>query len=69
VRDLGVTIAAAIAVPAISSATFDLLGFSVATGFTFLLIGAAGSLWRTVREGELDQDFLTTRPTKGEVPA
>ncbi|MDQ3577584.1 MAG: O-antigen ligase family protein, partial [Actinomycetota bacterium] len=69
VRDLGVAIAAAIAVPAISSATFDLLGFSIATGFTFLLIGAAGSLWRTVKEGGLDRDFPAARPIKGEVPA
>ncbi|SDC92426.1 O-antigen ligase family protein [Actinokineospora iranica] len=50
VRDLGVTIAACIAVPGISSATFDLIGFAVATGYTFLLVGVAGALWRTVQE-------------------
>ncbi|WP_245931601.1 O-antigen ligase family protein [Actinokineospora auranticolor] len=50
IRDLGVTLAACIAVPGISSATFDLIGFAVATGYTFLLIGAAGALWRTVQE-------------------
>ncbi|GLZ38299.1 O-antigen ligase family protein [Actinokineospora sp. NBRC 105648] len=50
IRDLGITIAACIAVPGISSATFDLIGFAVATGYTFLLIGAAGALWRTVQE-------------------
>ncbi|WP_018684763.1 O-antigen ligase family protein [Actinokineospora enzanensis] len=50
IRDLGVTLAACIAVPGISSATFDLLGFAVATGYTFLLIGLAGALWRTVQE-------------------
>lgn len=50
VRDLGVTLAACIAVPGISSATFDLLGFAVATGFTFLLLGAAGALWRITQE-------------------
>lgn len=49
VKDLAVTIAACIAVPGISSATFDLLGFAVATGFTFLLVGLAGALWRTVQ--------------------
>ncbi|WP_245614511.1 O-antigen ligase family protein [Actinokineospora inagensis] len=50
IRDLGITLAACIAVPGISSATFDLMGFAVATGYTFLLIGLAGALWRTVRE-------------------
>ncbi|GLW92482.1 O-antigen ligase family protein [Actinokineospora globicatena] len=50
IKDLGVTLAACIAVPSISSATFDLIGFAVATGYTFLLIGIAGALWRTVQE-------------------
>ncbi|MBM7770559.1 O-antigen ligase [Actinokineospora baliensis] len=50
IKDLGVTLAACIAVPGISSATFDLIGFAVATGYTFLLIGVAGALWRTVQE-------------------
>lgn len=49
IKDLAVTIAACIAVPGISSATFDLLGFAVATGFTFLLVGLAGALWRAVQ--------------------
>ncbi|MGX7824067.1 O-antigen ligase family protein [Actinokineospora sp. 24-640] len=49
IKDLAVAIAASVAVPGISSATFDLLGFAVATGFTFLLVGAAGALWRIVQ--------------------
>lgn len=50
VRDLGVTLAASLSVPAVSAATFDLLAFSVATGFAFLLMGASGALLRAVRE-------------------
>ncbi|MGQ0839389.1 O-antigen ligase family protein [Actinokineospora sp.] len=61
IRDLGVTLAACIAVPGISSATFDLLGFAVATGFTFLLVGAAGSLWRTVQEEVAARPTVETR--------
>lgn len=49
-RDLGITLAACLSVPAISAATFDLLAFSVATGFAFLLMGCAGALLRAVRE-------------------
>lgn len=68
VRDLAVAIAAAIAVPGISSATFDLLGFAVATGFTFLMVGAAGALWRVVKEDKIDIEPLPDK-TKTEVTA
>ena len=49
-RDLALSLTACLAVPAVSAATFDLLGFSVASGFTFLLVGASGALLRTMRE-------------------
>ncbi|GAA4434425.1 O-antigen ligase family protein [Actinokineospora soli] len=58
IKDLAVTIAACIAVPGISSATFDLLGFAVATGFTFLLVGLAGALWRAVQHDAARQAAL-----------
>ena len=54
-RDLALTLAACLLVPAVSAATFDLLGFSVATGLTFLLIGASGALLRSVREERAEQ--------------
>ncbi|WP_156758085.1 O-antigen ligase family protein [Actinokineospora pegani] len=74
IKDLAVAIAAAIAVPAITSATFDLLGFAVATGYTFLLVGAAGALWRIVQEDNaargLPIDFLppARRPRRASRP-
>jgi O-antigen ligase len=49
-RDLALTLMACLAVPAVSAGTFDLLGFSVASGMTFLLVGACGALLRTMRE-------------------
>jgi O-antigen ligase len=42
-RDLGLTLAACLAVPMLGAATFDLLSFGTVTGLTFLLIGAAGA--------------------------
>ncbi len=45
-RDLAQALAASIAVPAVTFATFDGFGFPVVTGLTFLLLGAAGALWR-----------------------
>ncbi|MFI9380532.1 O-antigen ligase family protein [Kutzneria sp. NPDC052558] len=49
-RDLALTICACLVAPLIGSATFDLLGFATVTGFTFVLIGAAGSLLRTAKQ-------------------
>ncbi|MEO3853612.1 O-antigen ligase family protein [Acrocarpospora sp. B8E8] len=48
-RDLGLTLTACLVVPLIGAATFDLLSFATVTGLSFLLIGAAGSLLRSVR--------------------
>lgn len=48
-RDLGLTIAACLAVPFIGSATFDLLSFHAVTGLSFLMVGAAGAAWRISR--------------------
>jgi O-antigen ligase len=48
-RDLGLSLAAALTVPLIGMATFDLFSFAAATGLSFLFIGAAGALLRSVR--------------------
>ena len=45
-RSLGVSLSASIAVLAFSFATFDGLGFPVAAGILFLLLGVIGALWR-----------------------
>ncbi|MEV0623164.1 O-antigen ligase family protein [Nonomuraea sp. NPDC050404] len=47
-KDLGLTLAAALAVPLLGCATFDLNSFSTANSLAFLLIGLAGALLRTV---------------------
>ncbi|MEU0571016.1 O-antigen ligase family protein [Nonomuraea sp. NPDC005983] len=49
VRDLGLTLAACMVAPIISSATFDFLSFATVAGLMFVLVGAAGSLLRSVR--------------------
>lgn len=46
-RDLGLSLTAALVVPLIGSATFDLMSFHAAVGLSFLLLGAAGSLMRS----------------------
>ena len=43
-RDLAQTLLAGIAVVTVNAATFDLFGFSMCTGITFLLLGAIGAL-------------------------
>ena len=48
-RDLGQSLAASVAVIAVSFATFDALSFSIAAGLTFVLLGCIGALWRLVR--------------------
>jgi O-antigen ligase len=55
IRDLGVTLVACVLIPTASAATFDLLGFSVATGFTFLILGASGALLRIARERRFEE--------------
>lgn len=45
-RELALTLMACLIVPVIGAGTFDLLGFGTATGLTFVLLGAAGSLVR-----------------------
>jgi hypothetical protein len=42
---------AGILIMGIATVTFDLLSFSVATGLTFVMIGAAGALLRLRRTG------------------
>jgi O-antigen ligase len=49
VRDLGQTMAATVAIAAVSFATLDELSFAIAASLTFLIIGCAGALWRLVR--------------------
>lgn len=48
-RDLGLTIAAALVVPLLGSATFDLASFKTAEGLSFLLIGLAGAMLRITK--------------------
>jgi polysaccharide biosynthesis protein PslJ len=46
VRDLGQALAASVAVAALTFATFDGLGFPMAAGLTFLIVGCCGCYWR-----------------------
>lgn len=48
VRDLALTLAAALAVPLVGCATFDLRSFGTANTMSFLLVGVAGALLRAV---------------------
>ena len=50
-RDLAQSLAASVAVTAVTFANYDALGFSIGAGLTFLLLGCAGALWRLVRAG------------------
>ncbi|WP_052423638.1 O-antigen ligase family protein [Nonomuraea candida] len=47
-KDLGLSLAAALAVPLVGCATFDLNSFTTANSLAFLLIGLAGALLRLV---------------------
>lgn len=49
VRDFAQCLAAAVAAAAVSFATFDALGFKMAAGLTFLLLGCVGAAWRLLR--------------------
>ena len=55
-RDLAWSLTAAIAVAAISFATFDVLSFPMASGLFFLILGCTGALWRLVRAGSGARD-------------
>jgi polysaccharide biosynthesis protein PslJ len=50
VRDLAQCLAASVAVAAVSFATFDALGFEIAAGTTFAVLGIIGALWRLTRD-------------------
>jgi O-antigen ligase len=49
IRDLGQTMAATVAIAAVSFATLDELSFAIAASLTFLIIGCTGALWRLAR--------------------
>ena len=53
VRDLGQTMAATVAIAAVSFATLDELSFAIAASLTFLIIGCSGALWRLARAERL----------------
>ena len=55
-RDLGQVLAASLAAIMVSAATFDLLGFPMAAGLAFLLLGCAGALYRLNRDEREAQD-------------
>jgi polysaccharide biosynthesis protein PslJ len=48
-RDLAQSLAASTAVAGLTFGTFDALGFPMATGLTFLLLGCVGALWRLAK--------------------
>lgn len=71
-RDLALALIASLVVPVIGAATFDLLSFTTLTGLSFLLLGAAGSLLRSVAQetplgwvGANPADRRTTTVTSG----
>jgi hypothetical protein len=49
-RSLASALVAAVVSGGIASVTFDLLGFGVATGLVFTMIGASGALLRVAKE-------------------
>jgi len=55
-RDLAQSLAASIAVAGLTFGTFDALGFSMATGLTFLLLGCIGALWRLAKAESSSSD-------------
>jgi polysaccharide biosynthesis protein PslJ len=54
VRDFAQCLAAAVAAAAVSFGTFDALGFKMAAGLTFLLLGCVGAAWRLLRDSPND---------------
>lgn len=57
-RHLALALAAALAVAAVTSATFDSLSFTTFAGVTFMLIGAVGALYRAAVPGRSDEHAL-----------
>lgn len=60
-RDLGQALAASLAAIMVSAATFDMLGFPMAAGLTFFLLGCSGALWRISRDGGLPEEVAQPR--------
>ena len=52
-RHLAQCLAASVAAAAISFSDYDALGFPMASGLTFLLLGCCGACWRFAKRGEL----------------
>jgi O-antigen ligase len=59
VRGIAVCLIGAMLTSALGAATFDILSFSVATGMSFLLIGASGALLRIARQEAAANAFLS----------
>jgi O-antigen ligase len=55
-RSLGQALAGAIFAALVSTATFDLFAFGIATGLLFLLLGCAGALWRLTKVHRLREE-------------
>jgi O-antigen ligase len=55
-RDLAQSLAASAAVAGLTFGTFDALGFPMATGLTFLLLGCVGAMWRLAKAGSASPD-------------
>ena len=55
IRTLAQTLLACVSVVAAATATFDLFAFSIITGLTFVLLGAAGALRRVTAPSVADQ--------------
>ena len=53
-RHLAQCLAASVAVPTVTFATFDALSFPMAASLTFLILGCIGALWRLVRVHSAD---------------
>ncbi|WP_345096700.1 O-antigen ligase family protein [Planomonospora venezuelensis] len=49
-KDLALALSAALVIPLLGSATFDLLAFPMVSGLSFALLGAVGALLRAVQE-------------------
>lgn len=67
-RHLGQAIAATMAVAVVSSGTFDAMSYPTFGGVLFLLLGAAGALWRIDRAGGPPRPPRPARPTDRVVP-
>jgi polysaccharide biosynthesis protein PslJ len=61
-RHLAQCLAAAVAVAAVSFATFDALGFEIIAGLTFVVLGVIGALWRLTRDEVTASRLAPARP-------